>query len=189
MDEDFEIVQRIRSGEVQVYEVLVRKYETRVRGFCLGILRNPTEAEDAAQEVFIKAYKGLKGFRAQAKFSTWLYRIATYHCRDVLRKERRHRMESWEALRQEHGEAFEARVAASKRESSPEQKELLRYALDQLPEQYKTVLILREIQGLSYEELAEVLHCSLDAVKARLRRAREQLQAALEKREVPHGVR
>ena len=133
-------------------------------------------AEDAAQEIFFKAYQALKSFRGQSAFSTWLYRIASNHCLDLLRKRQRERTESWEALIEESGEQFHELLTAS-----PDPKttlantELVQRALAQLSPDYQLILTLRETEGLSYEELAEALHCSLDAIKARLRRARQEL--------------
>lgn len=168
--EDSDVVERIRSGETDAYAVLVRKYQGRIRGYCLWTLRNAAEADDAAQEVFIKAYRGLGGFRGKAGFSTWLYRIAVNHCRDLLRKMARERMESWDALREEQGEAAEPLAAQA--DPSRDLRRQLQEALDRLPEGDRQLLVLRELQGLSYRDLAEELGCSLDAVKARLKRAR-----------------
>lgn len=171
-DEDQQAIERIRAGDKEAYALLVRKHQARIRSYCLWTLGNAAEADDAAQEVFIKAYRGLGSFRGAAGFSTWLHRIAVNHCRDLLRKRGRERIESWDALREEQGEAAEALVA---REEPVAQRRQLQEALDRLPEQYRTILILREVEGLSYEELAKFLNCSLDAVKARLRRARSEL--------------
>ena len=170
-DEDYQVVERIRAGDKEAYALLVRKHQARIRSFCLWTLGNSAEADDAAQEVFIKAYRGLGGFRGAAGFSTWLHRIAVNHCRDLLRKRGRERTESWDALREQQGEAAEKLVA---REEPVERRRQLQEVLDRLPEQVRTILILREAEGLSYEELAEFLGCSLDAVKARLRRARSE---------------
>ncbi len=171
-DEDRNVVERVRAGDKEAYALLVRNHQARIRSFCLWTLGNAAEADDAAQEIFIKAYRGLAGFRGAAGFSTWLHRIAVNHCRDLLRKRGRERTESWDALREEKGEAAEALAA---REEPAAQRRQLQEALDLLPEQYRTILILREAEGLSYDELAEFLGCSLDAVKARLRRARAEL--------------
>ena len=171
-DEDRQAVERIRAGDKEAYALLVRKHQARIRSYCLWTLGNAAEADDAAQEIFIKAYRGLGSFRGTAGFYTWLHRIAVNHCRDLLRKRGRERTESWDALREEQGEAAEALVV---REEPVAQRRQLQEALDRLPEQYRTVLILREAEGLSYEEIAEFLGCSLDAVKARLRRARDEL--------------
>ena len=188
MDEDLDVVERVRAGEIQAYAVLVRKYQGRVRGYCLGVLGNAADADDAAQEVFIKAYRGLAGFGGRSSFSTWLYRITVNHCRDLLRSPARGRSESLEALREEEGEAFEARLAVRPEGQPSEQEQKVREALAYLPEDYKAVLMLREAQGLSYQEVAESLGCSLDAVKARLRRARAALEERFREGE-KHGSR
>ena len=171
-DEDRDAVERIRAGDKEAYAFLVRKHQARIRGYCLWTMGNAAEADDAAQEIFIKAYRGLGSFHGTAGFSTWLHRIAVNHCRDLLRKRVRERTESWDALREEKGEAAEALIA---RQEPVSQRRQLQEALDRLPEQYRTVLILREAEGMSYEEIAGFLGCSLDAVKARLRRARSEL--------------
>lgn len=188
MEEDLDALERIRAGQTDAYAVLVRKYETRIRGYCRGVLGNAAEADDAAQEVFIKAYRGLGNFQGKASFSTWLYRIAVNHCRDLLRSAQRNRTESWEALREEEGESLEARTAVLPEPRRNERWLQVQEALNRLPEQYKTVLILREVQGLSYRELADALGCSMDAVKARLRRARRELGARFKER-VEHESR
>ena len=188
MEEDLEAIEQIRGGQIQAYAFLVRKYQTRMRGYCLGVLRNAAEADDAAQEVFIKAYKGLSGFRGRASFSTWLYRVAVNHCRDLLRSAARNRTESLEMLREEEGESFEVRTAVLPEARPSDREQQIQETLDQLPEQYKAVLILREVQGLSYQELAEALGCSVDGVKARLRRARRELEMRFKER-FEHGSR
>ena len=133
-------------------------------------------AEDAAQETFFKAYQALPAFRGQSAFSTWLYRIASNHCLDLLRKRQREQTESWEALVEESGEQIqELRTTPHDPKTALANTELVQRALAQLSPDYRLILTLREIEGLSYEELAEALHCSLDAIKARLRRARQEL--------------
>ena len=184
--EDSDAVERVRAGDVEAYAVLVRKYQERIRGYCLWTLRNAAEADDAAQEVFIKAYRGLGSFRGAAGFSTWLYRIAVNHCRDVIRKAARNRTQSWDELREREGEAAEALI--SRPEPLLERRRQLREALALLPEDYRTILILREAEGLSYEELAEFLHCSLDAVKGKLKRARLRLEEKVRHFFGPEGV-
>ena len=109
-DEELDVIERVRAGDKEAYALLVRKHQARIRSYCLWTLGNAAEADDAAQEVFIKAYRGLGGFRGRAGFSTWLHRIAVNHCRDLLRKRVRERTESWDALREEKGEAAEALV-------------------------------------------------------------------------------
>lgn len=173
--EDLEVIRRVRDGDRNAYALLVNKYETRVRGCCRSLLRNAADAEDAAQEVFIRAYEGLTRFRGDAAFSTWLYRIAVNRCRDLLRKSSREKAESWERLLEEHGERAEA-MLATEPEAPPVDAALLERILGRLPEPYRAVLVLREMHQLSYEEIAAALGCSLDAVKGRLKRARQELE-------------
>lgn len=179
MDEDLDAIGQVRAGDSQAYALLVRKYQGRVRGYCLGTLGNAADADDAAQEVFIKAYRGLAGFRGGSSFSTWLYRIMVNHCRDLLKSAGWGRTESLDALREEEGEPFEARLATAPAAGGSERERQVREALARLPEASREVLVLREVQGLSYAEIMESLGCSLDAVKGRLRRAREEMETKL----------
>lgn len=174
MEEDREVIERIRAGDAEAYAILVRKYQARIRSYCVWTLRNAAEADDAAQEVFIKAYRAIGSFRGASGFFTWLHRIAVNQCRDEMRKASRRQTESWDALREEKGEAADA-LAVTQDPMAGSRREL-REALDRLSEQYRTILILREAEGLSYQEIAEFLGCTLDAVKARLQRARAQLE-------------
>ncbi len=139
------------------------------------MLRDHALAEDAAQEVFIKVYQSLAKFRRESAFSTWLYRVTANHCKDVLRKVIRRKAESLEALREEHGDKLDAELAVPVKEPNAENSELIFEVMEKLPEETRSILILREVQGLSYQEISETLECSLDAVKSRLRRARQEL--------------
>jgi len=136
--------------------------------------------DDAAQEVFMKAYQALEKFQGKSSLSTWLYRIAVNHCLDIMRKRTRQKTESWDALLEREGERIEAIFSKSEPEQSlEEQKELLNKILAHLPEKSRQMLILREIEGLSYQELAQALNCTQDAVKARLKRTRKELDTLL----------
>ena len=158
----------------------MRKYQARVLRLCTSLLADATLAEDAAQEIFLKAYHALRNFRGASTFSTWLYRIAANHCKDLLRVRARQRTESWDALIEQHGEHIqELLVASEDQQAALANAELIEKILSSLPPDYRVILTLREVEGLSYDELAATLHCSLDAVKARLRRARQALQERL----------
>ena len=153
------------------------KYQKKVFGYCFGFLNNATLAEDAAQEIFIKTYKSLEKFNFKSSFSTWLYRITFNHCEDLLRKNAREQFDSWQELIEKEGEKIERLFLVSPEEDfSEEDAELVRTLLSMISERYRKILILREIQGLSYQELSEALDCSIDSVKAKLRRARKELQ-------------
>ncbi len=175
--EDSEIIQQVKNGNRNAYAELIRKYEARVRGYAGMMLADATQAEDAAQEIFIKAYESLDKFRGEASFSTWIYRIATNHCLDLLKKRKRTRTESWEALIEKNGDTIEAAmIAPNTAKPSVDMTELITQLLSHMPEISRNMLILREVQGLSYEELAQTLGCTLDSVKSRLKRARQELE-------------
>lgn len=177
---DPEIIASVLGGDRDAYAEIVGRYEDRVYGYCLAMLADPGKAEDAAQEVFVKAYQALGRFRGDAAFSTWLYRIAINHCKDVLRKTSRAKTESWEALLEKEGDKIETLLSTSQAlGSAAESLELISKILSHLPEKSRTLLLLREAQGLSYEELAETLNCSIDSVKSRLKRTRQEIEKKL----------
>jgi RNA polymerase sigma-70 factor (ECF subfamily) len=169
---DPDLIRRILDGERDLYAVLVRRHQEKVLRLCAGLLTGRADVEDAAQEVFLKAYRALGRFGGRSAFSTWLYRLAYNHCLDALRRSKRAKTESWDALLERHGE--EVRAPASGAPAGPA-ADLVRDALALLPPDHRDALVLREVQGLTYAEMTEVLDCSLDAVKARLRRARAGL--------------
>lgn len=174
---DLEIVLEVLKGHRDSYALLVRKYEGKVRGTCLMMLSNPTEAEDAAQEVFIKAYHALGQFKWNAQFSTWIYRIAFNHCINILRKRKRQKTESWDALLEKEGEKIEKLFSMRAESSFPDEySEILAKLLSHLPDKSREMIVLREVNGLSYQELAEQLNCTVDSVKARLKRTRQELE-------------
>src|SRR5438132_511941 len=109
--EDSKIIETVLKGDCEAYAELVRAYQTRVRLVCLAFLGNPDEADDAAQEIFVKTFKALRSFNRTASFETWLLRIADNHCRDVLRAKKRRRQESLDALLEEKGAVVEERMA------------------------------------------------------------------------------
>jgi RNA polymerase sigma-70 factor (ECF subfamily) len=177
---DPELIEKIRAGEKELYADLIRQYHKKVMGYCLSMLQNHTEAEEAAQDVFVKAYQSLGKFKGNSAFSTWLYRITANHCLDILRKRNRRRTVSLDTLVEEEGDQVHhlfstAPIAASQMEN----RDLAGKILSTLPQDYRTILTLREAEGLEYQEIADVMDCSLDAVKGRLSRARKQLQENL----------
>ena len=163
------------------YGELMRLYHQKVLGYCLSMLNNRAEAEEAAQDIFTKAYHNLGKFQQNSSFSTWLYRITTNHCLDILRKRNRRRTVSLEALVEADGDMIEG-LFATHSTSLPalESKDLTDKILSTLPEDYRTILTLREAQGLDYQEIADTLECSIDAVKGRLSRARKLLHDKLQ---------
>jgi RNA polymerase sigma-70 factor (ECF subfamily) len=172
--DDQKLVGQAQAGDRDAFAELVRRHHAWVQGLCAAALGDPSSAEDAAQEVFLKAYKSLPQFKGGSSFSTWLHRIAANACLDLLRRRARSRTESWDELMEKEGGRIERLLAEAAPEHSAEDADLVRRVLAQLPPEYRLVLTLRETQGLSYEEIAGAMDCSLDSVKARLQRARKE---------------
>src|SRR6266581_4700240 len=182
---ELNLIQRVQNGEAEFFYELVRPYERAVFLAALSLVKNDADAEDVAQEAILKAFKNLARFRQEAKFSTWLIQIAINEAKMKLRKDRRHLYESIEEGRLGDDGDYTPKDFADWREipsEALEQKELrnaLTKALDSLPEKYRTVLILRDVQHLSITETAQVLGQSEANVKTRLCRARLQMRDAL----------
>ena len=179
------LVRRVQAGDVSCFYELVRPYERAVFVAARGLVKNDTDAEDVAQEAMLKALKGISHFRGEAKFSTWLIQIAINEGKMKLRKDRRHLYDSIEEGQPAEDGDYLPRDFADWREipsEALERKEVrdaLNEALNSLPEKYRTVVILRDVQQLSIAETAQVLGISESNVKTRLLRARLQLRDAL----------
>ena len=177
--EEAVLIDRILRGDRNAYAELVRAHQAKVLRLCASLL-GESEAEDAAQEIFLKAYRSLASFRKDSAFSTWLYRIASNHCRDLLRRRSRQKTESLEQLLETSNEKAQSLLASDDPRARAEQADLAEQILSTLSPDERLILTLREVQGLSYREIAEALACSLDAVKGRLKRAREMLMSRLD---------
>ncbi len=179
------LIQRVQNGEIEVFYELVRPYERGVFLAALSLVKNEADAEEVAQEAMLKAFKGLARFRGEAKFSTWLIQIAINEAKMKLRRDRRHLYESLEeGLRGDDGDYMPKDYADWREIPSEalEQKELrvaLTKALKSLPEKYRSVLVLRDVQQLSIAETSQALGISAANVKTRLSRARLQMRDAL----------
>lgn len=168
-------IQSARNGDQAAFGQLVIKYQKRVYALTVRMCPTPELAEEAAQETFLSAWQGLPFFRGDSAFSTWLYRLASNACVDLLRKEGRHQGPSLD------DEAVSAEVpdARPTPEAAAEQKELraqIEAGLRTLSPEHREVLILREIQQLSYDEIADALSLDLGTVKSRISRGRRQLR-------------
>jgi len=180
-----ELIRRVCQGDKEAFYGLVRPYERAVYVAAVSILNNPADAEEVAQEAVFKAFAHLAGFRAEAKFSTWLIQITINEARARLRKDRRHLYESIDEQRTDEEGDYSPKDFADWREipsetlKRDELRNALKRALASLPLKYREVLILRDIQNLSIEETAEILGISEGNVKTRLLRARLQMRDAL----------
>jgi RNA polymerase sigma-70 factor (ECF subfamily) len=172
-----EIIAAVRAGDTDAFAQLVRTNQAKVRLVCLSLLRNVSEADDAAQDAFVKSYESLASFKGEASFGTWVSHIASNHCRDLLRARQRHKTDSLDAIIDQSGEQIQRLLddPSSERAYTPEDLELLGRLLGGLSEEDREILLLRETEEMSYEEIASRLQCSLDAVKGRLKRARQTL--------------
>jgi RNA polymerase sigma-70 factor (ECF subfamily) len=172
------LVARLQAGEARAFEELVITYQHRVFGVALRMLRNSAEAEDVAQEVFVRAHRGIAAFKGEAKLSTWLHTIAARLCLNRLAgAPRRHEL---------HSEGTLERLAQPGADPSAavEQSELeaaLHRAVAELPDDGRIVVVLRDLEGLSYEEIAAALDLPLGTVRSRLHRARTDLKDKLER--------
>ncbi len=184
--DDAELVQEAVGGDREAYAELVRRYQRRVRAVVTGMVRDPEVALDLTQEAFLKAWRSLPRFNAESSFYTWLYRIAVNLTIDYKRHERRQPL-----LETSIGDAAEStslleRVADESPAADPEQavqgeelRERMRDAIGDLTPDHKAVILLREVEGLSYEEIGLVMQCSKGTVMSRLHYARKKLQACL----------
>ena len=159
------------------FNEFVRKYQDRIYNLCRYMLRDPQDAQDAAQDTFLKAYRGLKEFRPEASLYTWLYRIAVNTCLDYKRRTRRTSLN--ESLPEDRPSDA---PSPDKDLESRQRGEALQSALQKLPGKMRAAIVMREIEGLSYEEIAESLQASVGTVKSRISRAREELRRILLKK-------
>ncbi len=177
------IVKKVLAGDVNAFETLVTEYEKNVYAITQRMTGNAEDAADMTQETFIKAFNSLQSFRGDSKFSVWLYRIATNVCLDFLRSRSRRPTVS---LSVEDDEGEETQLDIADESQSPEllldrglTRDAVRRGLQALQPEYKQILLLREIEGLSYEEISDVLGIEVGTVKSRIFRARKRLCAFL----------
>jgi RNA polymerase sigma-70 factor (ECF subfamily) len=182
-DEDFQLIRAFRECDQTAFDKLVLKYQDRVFYLCCKMMDDSEEASDCAQETFIKVYRALGGFRFQAKFTTWLYRIAVNTCKNKLASGEYRRRRQMVALDQE-----ERRIAAGDGDFlAPERvfeakatAELIRGAIAALPTKQKILVVLCDLEGQPYEEIARITGLRLGTVKSGLARARHRLRCELE---------
>ena len=184
--DDLELVDRARAGDAESFRALVVRYQRKVYAVALGIVKDPDLAWDVAQDAFVRVHQNLDTFRSDSSFSTWVLRIATHIAIDAIRRERR-------SLKDDVADVDEAALAdgsegilATALGTNPQETALrhelsarISDALRQLPEAHRTILVLREVEGLSYEELADRLSIPKGTVMSRLFHARKKMQTLL----------
>lgn len=181
------LIRKAKNGDVHAFENLIEIHRKRVYNIALKMLHNQEDAYDITQEVFIRVFKSMKEFREEASFSTWIYRITKNACLDELRKRKNKATVSLD-------EDLETEDGAIKRQvedcspgpdalyESMELRDIVRTAIGHLSDEHKFVIILRDLQGFSYEEIAKVLECPEGTVKSRINRARKALKEILQRR-------
>lgn len=180
---DLELVRRVQSGDRGAFDLLVGKYQYRILKLISRMVSNESEVQDIAQEAFIKAYRALPGFRGDSAFYTWLYRIAVNAAKNYLVS--RGRRPPGVDLDVTDGEVEEAGLQLADFEtpegnaSRDQLHAALKRALEELPEELRTALMLCEVEGLSYEDIAAVVDCPIGTVRSRIFRARQALDAKL----------
>lgn len=179
--QDEEVVGRVLSGETALFEILMRRYNQRLYRVSRVILRDDGEAEDVMQDAYVRAYEHLNQFAGKAAFSTWLTRIAIHEA--LARKRRRGRMEELDALTSTNGDTMpilkSSALTPEAGTAQSEARQLLEEAIDRLPENYRTVVVLREVEEMSVAETAESLGVTDAVVKTRLHRAHAMLRKDL----------
>jgi RNA polymerase sigma-70 factor (ECF subfamily) len=176
--DDKDLVERLRAGEPRAFEDLVRRYQHRVFGVALRMLDNRTEAEDIAQDVFLRVHRSIGAFRGEAKLSTWLYGIASNLCLNRLTSAERKRVRhDDEAVMQAPSDAPDATATMEHAEIQA----ALRQAINELPDERRIVIVLRDLEGLAYEEIALALGLEPGTVRSRLHRARLDLKNKMER--------
>ena len=178
-----ELVQRAKAGDNAAFSQLVSDYEGKIYNLALRYLGNPDDAMDASQEVFLRMFRFLSGFQEDSSFSTWLYRIGVNVCKDLLSKRSKRAEQPLEIPDEKEdsrpADLPDARYDPERLLEGAELRRTLTAAIAQLPDQQREMIILRDIQGLSYEEIGQALCLEAGTVKSRLFRARENLRKKL----------
>ena len=184
-DPDAALMLRVKRGDRAAFAALVDKYKQPLLNFIFRTLRDETEAEDLAQNVFLQVYKSRDRYERTAKFTTWLFTIARNLCLNELRRRSRHPAESIEEMHAEHEDQprqqyeDKAHIAAPEKLLHGELAQKIEEALAELPENQRTAILLCRQDELSYEEIAKILDCSLSATKSLIHRGRETLKEKL----------
>ena len=187
---DEELVAAVRAGEATAFDQLMLRWDRKIRGAAYRVLGSDDEAREVTQEAFLKAFRHLPSFKEEARFSSWLYQIALNLCRDRLRRRRGREFVSLDAVAEAAPTAFRAEPSALDLVEAQDLSRAIAAAVETLSEEQREVVVLKEYQGLTFPEIAEVLGVPVSTVKTRLYRALSQLRVRLERRGIgPSEVR
>jgi RNA polymerase sigma-70 factor (ECF subfamily) len=174
---DDALIMLFQNGEHEVFRFLVERYQEKVRNIIFSIFNDQDVVDDIAQEVFIKVYQALRNFRFESSFYTWVYRITVNKCRDELRKKKVKRFFSFQSFEKTTNLKIENMATTTFDDENL--KGVIEESLKKLPEKFRMPIILKDIDGMSYDEIAEVLECEVGTVKSRLSRGRAMLKEIL----------
>jgi len=181
LDED--LVARVQQGDKKAYDLLVIKYQHKIVQLVNRYLKDPSEAQDVAQEAFIKAYRAIGSFRGDSTFYTWLYRIAINTAKNYLvsrsRRSSQYEVDIQDAEATENAPQLQGIETPERLLMNEEIVKVIRSAIDNLPDEMRTAIMLREFEGMSYEEIAEAMECPVGTVRSRIFRAREAIDNKL----------
>ncbi|NCF52221.1 RNA polymerase sigma factor RpoE [Gammaproteobacteria bacterium] len=176
---DKELVKRVQKGDKGAFDLLVLKYEHKIVNLVMRYVRDPEQALDIAQEAFIKAYRALPRFRGDSAFYTWLYRIAVNTAKNYLAAQRRRPTDIELDLQDPEQYGLHAKLKETDTPEavalSQELQDTLEHAIEALPDDLRTAIILRELDGMSYEEIAQTMDCPVGTVRSRIFRARDAI--------------
>ena len=187
-DDETQLVKRAQDGDRDAFQELVERYQRKVYSICYGMLKDEQDSKDVSQEVFIKVFRYLENFNRNSSFYTWLYRITVNKCIDYIRKrDRRSEVDYDDTIQRDQEVEGDDNIMPSSLGIKPDKvygrkelREKMLEALETLSEKHRTILILREVEGLAYEEMADVLDISKGTVMSRLYHARQYFQEAIE---------
>ena len=190
---DEELVRRFKNGDTGAFSTLLDRYQDRVYSLCLRWLSDAQEAEEVAQEVFVSIFRALHGFRGESKLSTWVFRVATNHCRNHRLHLQRRARNRHEPLEGTNPEAPDRQLphpgpGTDRGAMRSEASQTLLQAIEGLEEGHRAVVLLRDVQDLSYEEISDILDLPTGTVKSRLHRARTELARRLRARLGPEDI-
>ncbi len=172
LDDDFSLIKRFIEGDESVFGTLVRRHKEKVRNIAYITLGDSSNVDDITQEVFLTVYKNLNSFRFESLFTTWLYRVTVNKCKDHLRKKRIRSI--FIPIKEEEVDPFYSPTAENR-----DVAQIVREAIKKLPDKLRVPLTLKDLEGLSYQEIAETINCEIGTVKSRIFRAREGLRDLL----------
>jgi len=182
-ESDLKLVERVQRGERAAFDLLVLRYQHKVLKLIMRYVHDATEAEDIAQEAFVKAYRALQSFRGDSAFYTWLYRIAINTAKNALVATKRRPMDYDLDLQDPEQYDLHSRLSESETPEAllltDEIRDTVNRAIENLPEDLRTAIVLRELEGLSYEDIAQTMDCPVGTVRSRIFRAREAIDKKL----------